>query len=500
MLSSLPNEQDFAINVCTLLSNDGKHTLKVEKHPRIIDYLLAHAGVFKHGKRTLILVTFYVKVNISHSKYLLLIFFAGSLRKLFIHSYSVIRRHPLHTFWKEVIKNNDYLNLTDESKFQEPTKKKETNNVKTEEVNVVPKCTAVESTSDKVTISDTDSDCFMFANDECCVIGGVSKFKCQMDKDDEELFCLGRNLGTRDYSGQRVLQIATIMRNLSFIDENLPVLIKNKTFLRFVLLCSCARWGPLQNLGLDMLGNMATELIMKDAQTDLIGKHLLNIIGEALKSDDRNLWITGLEVLNKLSQNELNEDTLSRSIDPFVYERACSFLTIQDVMLLIYTLECLYSLSSLGERPCNYIVSFHGVIDILVALVTVEGKSYGPKACIGMKLVETVPGGTVASTSFVSSSSTTTTTTTVATSSNTSTVTTTTSTLQPMTTKTLTSTPQRPVQIAPQRLIAVTPTTTISGKILIIQPYVIIDKFSYETFIFKLLLSRCFNNTSEHTQ
>lgn len=62
-------------------------------------------------------------------------------------------------------------------------------------------------------------------------------------------------------------------------------------------------------------------------------------------------------------------------------------------MLLIYTLECLYSLSSLGERSCNLIVRNHGVIDTLVSLVTVEGKSYGPKACIGMKLVETVPGG-----------------------------------------------------------------------------------------------------------
>lgn len=50
LLSPLPNEQDFAINVCTLLSNDGKHTLKLEKHPILLDYLLAHAGVFNHSK------------------------------------------------------------------------------------------------------------------------------------------------------------------------------------------------------------------------------------------------------------------------------------------------------------------------------------------------------------------------------------------------------------------------------------------------------------------
>lgn len=49
LISPLPNEQDFAINVCTLLSNDGKHTLKLEKYPRILNYLLAHAGVFDHS-------------------------------------------------------------------------------------------------------------------------------------------------------------------------------------------------------------------------------------------------------------------------------------------------------------------------------------------------------------------------------------------------------------------------------------------------------------------
>ena len=50
LLSPLPNEQDFAINVCTLLSNEGKHTLKLTKCPRLLDLLLGHAGVFNHSK------------------------------------------------------------------------------------------------------------------------------------------------------------------------------------------------------------------------------------------------------------------------------------------------------------------------------------------------------------------------------------------------------------------------------------------------------------------
>jgi len=50
LISPLPNEQDFAINVCTLLSNEGKHTLKLDKYPRLVDFLLSHAGVFNHCK------------------------------------------------------------------------------------------------------------------------------------------------------------------------------------------------------------------------------------------------------------------------------------------------------------------------------------------------------------------------------------------------------------------------------------------------------------------
>ncbi|XP_055793558.1 AT-rich interactive domain-containing protein 2-like isoform X1 [Salvelinus fontinalis] len=46
LLSGLPNEVDFAINVCTLLSNESKHSMQLEKDPKLITLLLAHAGVF----------------------------------------------------------------------------------------------------------------------------------------------------------------------------------------------------------------------------------------------------------------------------------------------------------------------------------------------------------------------------------------------------------------------------------------------------------------------
>lgn len=62
LLSGLPNEVDFAINVCTLLSNESKHVMQLEKDPKIITLLLANAGVFDDSK--------YVTTFLQQSQYL----------------------------------------------------------------------------------------------------------------------------------------------------------------------------------------------------------------------------------------------------------------------------------------------------------------------------------------------------------------------------------------------------------------------------------------------
>ncbi|XP_014672975.1 PREDICTED: uncharacterized protein LOC106813343 isoform X2 [Priapulus caudatus] len=53
LMSGLPNEVDFALNVCVLLSNEGKHVLRLQRCPRLLDLLLAHAGIFAEGAATL---------------------------------------------------------------------------------------------------------------------------------------------------------------------------------------------------------------------------------------------------------------------------------------------------------------------------------------------------------------------------------------------------------------------------------------------------------------
>ncbi|KAF5270062.1 hypothetical protein FQA39_LY08474 [Lamprigera yunnana] len=486
LLSPLANEQDFAINVCTLLSNDSRHTLKLEKHPHIVDYLLAHTGVYNHSSLRTLLTNFYKP-----------------------------RHHSLDSFWRDILESEECLDLMNENDF---INKEELSSNANSESNTKAESSAelIENSILKTDIlinnglPSTSAQCTVFNRtefDSCkSTVNdiGVKCFKGQFfqfyhSSLDKELFNLGRSLGTQDYVGQRVLQVASILRNLSFVDENIPVLSKNQTFVRFLVLCCNSRWMNLQNYGFDMLGNISYEYLMNDLQKDKVSMALLRLVVKGLESEDRNFCIASLDALNKLSQKEANEDMLARSLDSCVYKKVCSFLTLQDVMVLVYTLECLYSLSSLGEKPCNMIVNIHGVIDTLVSLVTVEGKSYGPKACIGMKLVETVPGGVASQnipttgTSTVSTStnsvSTTTsiTTTTVVSSSTTPLLAA--SVIQTTPTKTVTS-PSRNLQILPQRVIispvsttTVTPATTTQATQVVLSQQLVQQQHAHQQAI-----------------
>ena len=54
------------------------------------------------------------------------------------------------------------------------------------------------------------------------------------DDDDDEIFAVGRLSGTQELAGQRILQIATIVRNLSFEEDNTHILARSLTCLRYI--------------------------------------------------------------------------------------------------------------------------------------------------------------------------------------------------------------------------------------------------------------------------
>lgn len=289
------------------------------------------------------------------------------MRDLFFEYYTNVRKHSLQSFWTDCLHDKpEILELTYEDYFE---------------------------SNDNAASSISGRPPFRLRNNECDVFeDGLNTRANEIgDLASVDFLNVKRGLGTHDYIGQRVHQITTICRNLSFFDENLPILVKNRSFLRFLVMCANIRWGNLHQMGLDTLGNIAVELVLCDPVSDTLTKNLLKTISEGLESPDRGVVIGCLEILYKLCQNTANEDHLHRYLEKRVYRQICTYLSLNDIMLLLYTLECLFALSSMGENACFAIVQVNGVIDTLVSLISVEAQSYGPDGCILMRVVETVP-------------------------------------------------------------------------------------------------------------
>lgn len=49
LLSGLPNEQELALNVCTILSNEGNFMLHLEQTPKLVNLLVAQTGIWPKG-------------------------------------------------------------------------------------------------------------------------------------------------------------------------------------------------------------------------------------------------------------------------------------------------------------------------------------------------------------------------------------------------------------------------------------------------------------------
>merc|ERR1712223_894449 len=351
LISPMPNEQDFAINVCTLLSNEGRHTLKLAKCPRLLDLLLGHAGVFNHH----------------------------NLQDYLNGLYKEARHYDLVAFWKDICRDFTVKELL-----------------------LFP---SVRRSNQLDRSSKSKSKSLMMGGASTSSTSGSERLKALMSKahdevnrrDESGLFASsGHKMGTHELAGQRVLQIATIIRNLSFEEDNVPVLAKNLTCLRFCLLCASSEWCNLNQMGFDILSNVASDIIVEEATSgSCVNEVLISTLTSSISSDDRFQVISSLEILNKLCIQEANEDVLETMLaekTSRVYDQLVTYLSLHDIHLLISTLECLYSLSCLGESTCNSIVRTHGAVEALVSLVTVEAQSYGPKACILMRVVETVPG------------------------------------------------------------------------------------------------------------
>ncbi|XP_068573057.1 AT-rich interactive domain-containing protein 2 isoform X2 [Cebidichthys violaceus] len=306
LLSGLPNEVDFAVNVCTLLSNESKHAMQLDKDPKLVTLLLAHAGVFDDS--------------------------LGSFSGVFGTDWKEKTSRDFVRFWKEVVEDVEVREL----------------------------------------IWDKNSP----------AQGGTSR-----EERWQSLFHPPRNQGISDMEAQRVLQVAVILRNLSFEEANVKLLAANRTCLRFLLLCAHCNLISLRQLGLDTLGNVAAELQLDPV--DFRTTHLIfHTITKCLMSRDRFLKMRAMEILGNLSKAEDNGVLICEYVDQDSYREVIMLLTLPDLMLLMASLEVLYLLAQLGEIPCSKIASVDHSIDLLVRLVSVDLHTFGPDALTAVRLIE----------------------------------------------------------------------------------------------------------------
>lgn len=417
LISPMPNEHDFAFNVCTILSNEGRHVLQLGQCPRLVEHMLAHAGVYRDWETQKYFLTNYKEakgrslvqfwIDSVEDRTVLDLLTPESFEKISSRALDTSKTVELEEN-NGAINNNIAHNLN--SDILETLNNKENFVLEgTSDFLINDSCLLSESKSDLVkSVSSGSREAFDESDKLTSEEAQLSKkdlllrrlekvleiegSDLKLGKEDAELFHLGRDLGQQDGEGTRISQILHIIRNLSFEEHNVSSLARSQTCLRFLVLCMCSQWGGLAVNALDTLGNIAPEVSLRDPKIDSCTASLLTHICNGVSSPDRAFVLRSLEVLNKLAMNDPNEEILNNNIDPAVYGQICRYLTIHDIMLLIYTLECLYSLSSLGTPACNAIVRAKGSIHTLISLLTVEAQSYGPEACIGMKVVETVTG------------------------------------------------------------------------------------------------------------
>ncbi|KAI8037234.1 AT-rich interactive domain-containing protein 2 [Drosophila gunungcola] len=330
LLSPLPNEQDFAINVCTLMANEVRHTLQLSECPKLLDVLLAHLGVYADF----------------------------TMRQLFQHSYAEVRHHSQLSFWRDLLHDRpQILELyTDEQAWL-----------------------------DNGLISKEDRE------------NSAARSELLAACDELDFLNLRRSNGTDERMGQRVLQIVQLMRALSFHQENHALLASNRTLWRYLVMGANVRWSNIHIQALETAGNLAHQFELLDPTTDELSRNLLATLCEGVDSNDRAVIISCLEILYKLCGREGNSQHINRCLGLDFYQRAMLLLSLTDVMLLIFTLEAVYALSSLGARPCSMLMQVRGLMDQLVALITVEAQTYGADGCILMRVVEVVPGNMIAS-------------------------------------------------------------------------------------------------------
>ncbi|GMT14924.1 hypothetical protein PFISCL1PPCAC_28753, partial [Pristionchus fissidentatus] len=312
LISGLPNEVDFAINICTLLSHPGPRLLKVAHAQNIVSLLLANIAIFDPEDETM---------------------------------------SSLYSSWIDKT-DKDYLDFWTAADIEEEYLKM-----------FLPQSQTIRRRK---------------------IIG-------------KDIFVgITPSFSSNDVMSWRVYQIATIFRNLSFEPLNKPPLAECNELIKFCILASNCSWTQLSTAALDTLSNIATDINLSSARLLYEGGHsLLRTIHTGIYSNDKFKLIRSLELLAGLCGAEENEDILCQFVSRDLLSKIFSYLLVKDIMLCVYTLECIYQISEMGGLACDILCEVSHSLSMLLSLSSVEAVSFGTTGLAGMKVVEYHPPGSL---------------------------------------------------------------------------------------------------------
>ncbi|OAF68802.1 hypothetical protein A3Q56_03450 [Intoshia linei] len=296
LLCNLPNQTDFAFNLCILLSSDAKNYLNLSRGPQLIKYLLLHVGIYSNDESK-----FYSKIFQNFESY----------KKI----------------WLKYVK---YSAMID---FVFPN---------TEQTRV----------------------CYDF----------MAPFN---DPKDEYLII------------KRISNVTSILYNFSHEPSNCRVLIKNPSFIKFILLCCEIELLEIKTVAVDVLANVSKYLEYDRYDEEL--HVILHLNHRLLFSNDRHHITRACEVICGLTYNASNLEWLYDVVKECIMNRMFALLHVQDIEIVTCALEVLYRLSKNGVKFVSIWKDVPKLVKFLVNFLTIKGISYGAKALVGTQVIEQVP-------------------------------------------------------------------------------------------------------------
>uniref|UniRef100_A0A8R1DHE6 ARID domain-containing protein n=2 Tax=Caenorhabditis japonica TaxID=281687 RepID=A0A8R1DHE6_CAEJA len=308
LLSGLPNEVDFAMNVCMLLSHAGPKQLRVCHAPTLLTLLVALTGVYDNDDKTM---------------------------------------SELGTHWKNSTRHN-FVRLWVSSGIP----------------------------SDLLALFLGDDVVSEYVNDE----------------DDQFFIGVSDTYDVQDPRCWRINQITTIIRNLSFEPANRVSIVNTWPVMKFLLMCASCKWSPLYVAAFDALSNLSTDIDLANRSLVHLSQHaVLRIIHDGVFNKDKLKLVRSLEMLTGLCSFEGNESIICEWLNQEIITHIFEVVGVKDIMMCVYTLECLYQISEMGDTACDLISDSPNAIQQLVSMATLEAVSFGPAGLAGMKVVEYQP-------------------------------------------------------------------------------------------------------------